>query len=237
MAQVGGAVRLAMPGAKGAAIGALLGLLAAAVAALVGLLLPLLPEAAWLPALGAVYRPLLRLLPPKFSSPQSFTVVVAGGAAGKFSAFLPGFGVGLPPRPTAHMSRATTIPVEPPPPSLDAAAAPSFSRPSAERRMSFDGLQHDEPAERRLMDPTGERQVEPYAAAPRFGLEGEVALLDISKAKGDRLLARIERRLTREHPRVSTRRFAKPAFSKPLPPDLRAEIASSCDAVITGLAD
>eukprot|EP00957_Ditylum_brightwellii_P077441 5884009-Ditylum_brightwellii.AAC.1 len=56
------------------------------------------------------YDPLTFL--PKFSSPDSFHIVVAGGPGGKFTSFMPGFGVGLPSMPTAHMSCAVSCKVE-----------------------------------------------------------------------------------------------------------------------------
>jgi hypothetical protein len=33
------------------------------------------------------------------------------------------------------------------------------------------------------------------------------------------------------------RRYAKPTFTKPMPPDLRREITAECDVVIEALAD
>ena len=36
---------------------------------------------------------------------------------------------------------------------------------------------------------------------------------------------------------VTVRRYAKPTFAKPLPPDLRREITAECDVVISALAD
>ncbi len=67
-------------------------------------------------------------------------------------------------------------------------------------------------------------------------LEGlTVALLDISKARGDIFLDRVEEQLTGRG--ILVRRFTKPTFAKPAPVDLRHEIATSCDAVIEALAD
>lgn len=42
---------------------------------------------------------------PKFVSPESFHIVVAGGPAGKFAAICPGLGLLRPPAPTAGMSK------------------------------------------------------------------------------------------------------------------------------------
>jgi hypothetical protein len=62
-----------------------------------------------------------------------------------------------------------------------------------------------------------------------------VALLDISKPRGDVFLNRIEERLRRNGAEVL--RFSKPTFTKPAPVDLRHDIASRCGAVIEALAD
>lgn len=88
-----------------------------------------------------------------------------------------------------------------------------------------------------ILDPTGER-----AAAHRTMLERPatlsgltVGLLDISKARGDVFLDRLEERLTEVGAKV--KRFKKPTFTKPAPVDLRHEIASQCQVVIEALAD
>ena len=62
-----------------------------------------------------------------------------------------------------------------------------------------------------------------------------VGLLDISKARGDVLLDRLEQRLVADG--VSVRRYAKPTFAKPAPVDLRHEIATHCEVVVEALAD
>ena len=36
---------------------------------------------------------------------------------------------------------------------------------------------------------------------------------------------------------LTVRRYAKPTFTRPMPADLRAEIAAECDVVIEALAD
>ena len=61
------------------------------------------------------------------------------------------------------------------------------------------------------------------------------ALLDISKARGDVFLDRLEARLAAAGARV--RRYRKPTFTKPAPVDLRQQIAVDCGAVIEALAD
>ena len=92
-------------------------------------------------------------------------------------------------------------------------------------------------ARRVLLDPTSERNPQTRPRLPRpVKLDGlRIALLDISKPRGDRFLDRIERHLTERGALV--RRFTKPTFTKPAPLDLRQRIAASCDAVIEALAD
>ena len=79
----------------------------------------------------------------------------------------------------------------------------------------------------------------PRRTAPRLeSLEGKtITLLDISKAKGNHLLDRVEELLReRAHPREVVRR-KKPTFARPAPEDLRQEILKNSDAVIEALAD
>ena len=88
-----------------------------------------------------------------------------------------------------------------------------------------------------VLDPTGERApVARERVARVASLEGRsVALLDITKARGDVFLDRLEELLTERGLRVE--RFAKPTFTKPAPIDLRQEIAERCEMVIEALAD
>jgi hypothetical protein len=88
-----------------------------------------------------------------------------------------------------------------------------------------------------LLDPTGElRATTRERTARPASLDGKtVGLLDISKARGNVFLDRIEERLVERGLRVE--RFAKPTFTKPAPIDLRHEIATKCDVVIEALAD
>lgn len=90
---------------------------------------------------------------------------------------------------------------------------------------------------RLVLDPTGERQPDAVALSERpASLDGlTIGLLDISKARGDVFLDRLEERLTGRG--LTTRRYSKPTFTKPAPLDLRQEIAEQCDAVIEALAD
>ena len=89
----------------------------------------------------------------------------------------------------------------------------------------------------RVLDPTSERtpSVRTPTARPA-SLDGlTVGLLDISKARGNIFLDRLEDRLCQRG--MSVRRYAKPTFTKPAPIDLRHEIATQCDVVIEALAD
>ena len=91
--------------------------------------------------------------------------------------------------------------------------------------------------ERIWLDPTGERSpVERQRLSRLDSLIGKrIALLDISKPRGDRFLDRLEQHLIDRGAVVE--RFAKPTFTKPAPLDLRQQIASRCDAVLEALAD
>ena len=90
---------------------------------------------------------------------------------------------------------------------------------------------------REVLDPTGERAAAARALVPRpASLNGlTVGLLDITKARGDVFLDRLDE-LLRERGLV-VERYAKPTFTKPAPIDLRHEIAMKCDVVIEALAD
>ncbi len=88
-----------------------------------------------------------------------------------------------------------------------------------------------------LLDPTGERQLSQRENAARLTslANAKVGLLDISKARGDVFLDRLEAKLAAAG--VEVARFKKPTFTKPAPLDLRQQIAERCDAVIEALAD
>ena len=90
---------------------------------------------------------------------------------------------------------------------------------------------------RMLLDPTNESRPAIRERLARLAtLEGAtVGLLDISKARGNLFLDRLEQRLREAG--AETRRYAKPTFTKPAPIDLRHEIATQCDAVVEALAD
>ncbi len=88
-----------------------------------------------------------------------------------------------------------------------------------------------------LQDPTSERTVHLRQRAPRMsGLHGRrIALLDISKPRGDVFHDRLEQLLWERGAVVS--RYRKPTFTKPAPVRLLEEIVSSNVAVIEALAD
>lgn len=88
-----------------------------------------------------------------------------------------------------------------------------------------------------ILDPRAERSVAERSRLARpASLEGlTVALLDISKPRGNVFLDRIEERLVGIGAMV--KRYAKPTFAKPAPVDLRHEIATECQVVIEALAD
>ncbi len=89
-----------------------------------------------------------------------------------------------------------------------------------------------------ILDPTDERAPIRRALAARpAAISGTVALLDISKPRGDVLIDRLEARLAQRLPGVRFERYAKPTFTKPAPDDLRRRIAEECGFVIEALAD
>ena len=88
------------------------------------------------------------------------------------------------------------------------------------------------------LDPTDSATVSRRTAARPTSLEGTViTLLDISKAKGEHLLDRLEELLReRVRPRSIVRR-RKPTFARPAPDALREEIVGATDVLIEALAD
>ena len=89
-----------------------------------------------------------------------------------------------------------------------------------------------------ILDPTDERVPirRALAARPR-AISAAVALLDISKPRGNVLLDELERRLAERLPGVAFKRYSKPTFTKPAPDDLRRQILEECGFVIEALAD
>lgn len=88
-----------------------------------------------------------------------------------------------------------------------------------------------------VLDPTSERTaaVRERVARPATLAGLTVGLLDISKARGDLFLDRLEERLRERG--ASVKRYRKPTFAKPAPIDLRKQIAQDCAAVVEALAD
>ena len=89
-----------------------------------------------------------------------------------------------------------------------------------------------------ILDPTDERvPIRRALAARPEAITGTVALLDISKPRGNVLIDRLEERLRERLPGVEFRRYAKPTFTKPAPDDLRRTIFEESDFVVEALAD
>ena len=88
------------------------------------------------------------------------------------------------------------------------------------------------------LDPTDSVAIPRTTARRPPSLDGKVVtLLDISKAKGDHLLDRLEE-LLRERTGVKTIvRKKKPTFARPAPDMLRQEIVGATDVLIEALAD
>ncbi len=88
-----------------------------------------------------------------------------------------------------------------------------------------------------LLDPTSESKPSRRQPLPRpESLDGlTVGLLDISKAKGNIFLDRLESKLVESG--VKVERYAKPTFTRVAPVDLKQLISTQCDVVIEALAD
>lgn len=89
-----------------------------------------------------------------------------------------------------------------------------------------------------ILDPTDERVPVRRSLTRRpEAISGTLALLDISKPRGDVLLDQLETRLRERLPEVDVLRYSKPTFTKPAPEALRQELAKEADFVVEGLAD
>lgn len=89
-----------------------------------------------------------------------------------------------------------------------------------------------------IMDPTDERvPITREVSARPQEIMGSLALLDISKPRGNVLLDRLEELLHERLPEVAINRYAKPTFTKPAPQALRQNIKDNNDFVIEALAD
>ncbi len=89
-----------------------------------------------------------------------------------------------------------------------------------------------------ILDPTDERvPIQRELTRRPEHITGTVGLLDISKARGDKLIDRLEQLLNERLPDVEVKRYRKPTFAKPAPEDLRRKITEECGFVIEALAD
>jgi len=89
-----------------------------------------------------------------------------------------------------------------------------------------------------ILDPTDERVPVARTITPRpQSITGNVALLDISKPRGNILIDRLQEHLAERLPGVQFNRYAKPTFTKPAPDALRRQIQAENDFVIEALAD
>lgn len=89
-----------------------------------------------------------------------------------------------------------------------------------------------------ILDPTDERTPIARTLSKRpEAISGTVALLDISKPRGNVLIDRLEEILAQRLPNVTFKRYAKPTFTKPAPDEVRRTIAEESDFVIEALAD
>ena len=89
-----------------------------------------------------------------------------------------------------------------------------------------------------ILDPTDERTpIRRHLTQRPQVLSGTVALLDISKPRGDVLMDRLAARLTEMLPHVTFKRYRKPTYTKPAPDELRRKILDEAGFVIEALAD
>lgn len=89
-----------------------------------------------------------------------------------------------------------------------------------------------------ILDPTDERVPATRRLAGRPpALTGRVALLDITKPRGNVLLDRLEALLQERAPGITVTRYGKPTFTKPAPESLRQQIRAENDFVVEALAD
>ena len=169
------------------------------------------------------------------SSPQkgNIHIVVAGAEAGKFSGVFHGWAggeIGSIPvsqknRPVGSRPCGGPMPSDLPGPML------LFRQTRTEEGIGGGTMTT-------ILDPTDERVPVARTVTPRAGaIRGNVALLDISKPRGNILLDRLETQLAERLPEVTVNRYAKPTFTKPAPDSLRRDIRDANDFVIEALAD
>ena len=90
-----------------------------------------------------------------------------------------------------------------------------------------------------MLDPTDKVERGEKKLAPRLDtLEGKtLGLLDISKAKGNFFLDRIEELLRERYGVKEVLRRMKPAVARTAPQELKKELTERCDALIEALSD
>jgi hypothetical protein len=88
-----------------------------------------------------------------------------------------------------------------------------------------------------LLDPTGELDpVERQPLSKPASLDGlTLGLLDISKARGNIFLDRLDTLFTERG--ITVKRYKKPTFTRPAPVALIQQMATEVDVVVEGLAD
>lgn len=88
-----------------------------------------------------------------------------------------------------------------------------------------------------LLDPTAEQTPPSRERAARLSSlkDRTIALLDISKARGDLFLDRIAEKLSQQG--LAVKRYRKPTFARLAPVELKQEISTQCHAVVEALAD
>jgi len=88
-----------------------------------------------------------------------------------------------------------------------------------------------------LLDPTAEQSPPSRERAPRLSSlkDRTIALLDISKARGNIFLDRIEEKFNQQG--LAVKRYKKPTFARIAPIELKQEISTDCHAVVEALAD
>jgi hypothetical protein len=90
-----------------------------------------------------------------------------------------------------------------------------------------------------MLDPTDKVERGEKKLAPRLDtLEGKtLGLLDISKAKGNFFLDRVEEILREQYGVKEVLRRMKPAVARTAPEELKKELTEKCDALIEALSD
>jgi hypothetical protein len=89
-----------------------------------------------------------------------------------------------------------------------------------------------------ILDPTDEREpVRRELTRRPESITGTIALLDISKPRGDVFLNRVESLIHERLPGIETKRYMKPTVSRPAPESIRQAIREEADFVIEALAD